>query len=119
MSTADRQINELPVLPTREPSPHGGFFARRWRGWASVGTVFWRDMLIIGTGINLVTSFVSLMALGFKTPTWVAMAIFFSPLPYNVFLVIALWRCLEIQPTRYAGTARIAALMWLAIVTVI
>lgn len=119
MSTADRQTDEFTALPAREAGWRNGFFARRWRGAASVGTVFWRDMMIVATGLNLATSFVSLMALGFKAPTWVAMAIFFSPLPYNVFLVIALWRCLETQPTRYAGTVRIAALMWLAIVTAI
>lgn len=119
MSTADRQTNEFNVVPARVAGRRDGFFACRWRGVASLGTLFWRDMMIVGTGLNLVTSFLSLMALGFKAPTWLAMAIFFSPLPYNVFLVIALWRCLETQPTRYAGTVRIAALTWLAIVTVI
>lgn len=112
-------MNESPALPVRESAPDGGFFARRWRGEAPVGTVFWRDMVIVATAINLVTSFVSLMALGFKAPTWVAMAIFFSPLPYNIFLVIALWRGLEARSIRYASTLRTAALLWLAIVTVI
>ena len=69
MSTADRQTDEFTALPAREAGWRNGFFARRWRGSASVGTVFWRDMMSVAAGPNLATSFVSLMALGFKAPT--------------------------------------------------
>lgn len=96
----------------------GGFFAARWHGQVPLDRVFFFDMLLIATAINLVTSFVSLMAFGFKAPDWVAVAIYLSPLPYNIFLILCIWRATE----RGGGSAsfyRMGALAWLVIATVI
>lgn len=105
-------------MTPRSPSP-AGFFASRWAGDARVDVLIWRDMLVVGTTINLVTSFAALMALGFKAPVWLAALIYLSPLPYNLFLVLALWRCIERQGTKHAGTLRIGSLLWLVVVTLI
>lgn len=95
------------------------FFSRRWRREVPLGTLFWRDMALVGTTLNLVTSFVSLMALGFKADPAVAMAIYLAPLPYNVFLTAAVWRTADRVEPATATQARLGAAVWLVLATLI
>lgn len=77
-------------------------------------TVFWRDMLGVGTAINAMATLVALMAASQGAPSWVAVAIHFAPMPYNVFLFAAVGRALPESPA-----ARWWALVWLAMMTVV
>jgi hypothetical protein len=90
------------------------FLARRWRGAVPLRRLFWRDMLLVGTTINVFATFAALIAAASGAPTAWAAALHFAPLPYNVFLVTALWR----QPARPAAMA-LAAAVWLLVMTVI
>lgn len=94
--------------------PRGHFLARRWQGAVPWRVLFWRDMLAAGTMINLVTSFAALMLASQGAPMAVAVAVHFAPLPYNLFLFLALWR-LPRRPSLVAA----AAAAWLAVVTVV
>ncbi len=69
-----------------------GFFARRWRGDVPLRTVFWRDMLGVGTAVNVLFTFAALIAATQGGPSWVAVAIHLLPLPYNLFLLAAVGR---------------------------
>ena len=51
------------------------FFTPRWQGRIGWRTLFWRDLLLIGTGLNL---------------PWVVL-VHLLPLPYNLFIVSAIW----------------------------
>jgi hypothetical protein len=93
---------------------HGGFFARRWRGEVAAATLFWRDMLVVGTGVNLVFTFVALMLAAQGVSGGLAVAVHFAPLPYNLFLALSLWRL----PGRTPLLGGLAAI-WLAVVTVV
>ena len=97
------------TLLTRE-----GFFLRRWRGQVAWQRLFWRDMLAVGTVLNLAVSFGALALLALGAPGTVAVALHFAPLPYNLFLFLALWR-LARRPTPVVA----AALAWLAVVTMV
>ncbi|MBC7939362.1 MAG: hypothetical protein H7Z19_06280 [Chitinophagaceae bacterium] len=77
-------------------------------------TLFWRDMLGVGTVINLLASFVALMAASQGVDIRVAAALHFAPLPYNLFLFMVVWRA----PKRTLFTSSIAA-VWLAVMTVV
>lgn len=90
------------------------FLARRWRGEVPLRRLFWRDMLMVGTLVNLLATFAALMAAATGAPMAVAVALHFAPIPYNVFLFMALWRL----PGRPAAAATVAAL-WLALMTVL
>ena len=79
------------------------FFARRWRGQIAWQRLFWRDMLAVGTVLNLAASFGA-----------VAVALHFAPMPYNLFLCLALWRLAQ-RPAPVAA----AALAWLVVMTVV
>lgn len=90
------------------------FIGKRWRGEASLSQLFWRDMLIVGSVINLITGFIALMIAAQGGWLWVAATVHFASLPYNVFLVLTLWRT--------PGCSRFMAwtsLVWLGTVTVI
>lgn len=84
-----------------------GFFSDRWRAKVNFCRLFWLDMLAVGTLINLFISFAALMlvALGGK-PIW-AVLLHFSTLPYNGFLLAAIWRFPAVTPAM-----RLAASAW-------
>jgi hypothetical protein len=68
------------------------FWTRRWRGEAPWRVVFWRDMLAVGSAINLFTGFIALWLVSQDQPIAWALAVHFAPVPYNAFLVRSLWR---------------------------
>lgn len=68
------------------------FFRSRWRGEIAAGTILWRDMLAVGTVLNLLVSFVALIALTQGAPGWLGLLLHLSPLPYNAFLLLSLRR---------------------------
>jgi len=90
------------------------FIGKRWRGEASLSKLYWRDMLIVGSVINLLTGFVALIISAQGGEIWVAAVVHFASLPYNVFLVLALWR--TPQCSRYMAWT---SLVWLGTMTVI
>lgn len=89
------------------------YFSRRWRGEVSIRTVFWRDMLGVGTAVNVLATFVALV-LASQGSLWAAVAVHFTPLPYNFFLVAAVSRA------PWGGRLPvIASLAWLAVMTLL
>ena len=92
----------------------GRFFARRWRGEVPMRTLLWRDLLAVGTAVNLLATFGAVIALAQQAPAWLVAAIHFGPLPYNLFLFAAVGRA----PGRTAPACAVAA-VWLVVMTVI
>jgi hypothetical protein len=90
------------------------FFARRWRGEVPMHTLFLRDMLCVGTLVNMLATFAAFMAASQGAPSWAAAAIHFAPLPYNIFLFAAIRRA--VPRSRIASTV---SLVWLALMTVV
>ena len=77
--------------PPRSP-PLKTFITQRWQGRIGWRTLFWRDLLLIGTGLNLLMTGVALALLSQDAPIqWVLLA-HLLPLPYNLLIVSALWR---------------------------
>lgn len=95
-------------------SQTAGFLGRRWRGEAPLSRLYWRDMLIVGSFINLFTGFMALMIAAQGGDLWLAVMVHFATLPYNLFLVLTLWRTPG-RSTMMAGTS----LVWLSAVTLL
>ena len=91
-----------------------GYFARRWRGDVPAPVLLWRDMLAIGSLVNLAVTFVALFVLSQGAHVAVAAAVHFSMAPYNIFLFAAFWR----STSRTAITS-VIALFWLCLVTLL
>lgn len=68
------------------------FWADRWAGRATAGTVLWRDMLGVGTVLNLAASLLALALASQGVPAGWAVALHLAPVPYNAFLLRALLR---------------------------
>lgn len=94
------------------PGP-AGFFTRRWRGEVPQRVLFWRDLVVVGTLINLLLTGVALAMVASGADVALAVGVHFSTLPYNLFLVAAVWRL----PAH--GVCRWASLAWLALVTLV
>jgi hypothetical protein len=119
-----------PGLPAAAPHGQSGvsamagnaatsFFTARWRREVPLDRLLWVDMILVGSAINLVTTFVALMMLGFKAPTVVAIATHFAALPYNAFLFAAVWRTAIIARPSYAMTAQTMAVGWFVLAAVL
>ena len=91
-----------------------GYFSRRWHGQIPLAVLLWRDMIGVGTLINVLATVVGLAVMLQGAHPAVAVALHFAPLPYNVFLFAAVWR----SPHRDFVTGAIAV-GWLAAVTLI
>ena len=76
--------------------------------------VLWRDMLGVGTVANVLTTFGALVAASQGTPPWVAAAVHFAPLPYNVFLCVAVGRA-----SPRSRIASMVGLVWLVVITAV
>ena len=91
-----------------------GWLARRWRGEVSPQRLLWLDMLTAGTLFNLVFSLVALAVLSQRGPPALAVVLHFAPLPYNAFLLAALWR----SPQRTAGWL-LAGSLWFGVMVIV
>jgi hypothetical protein len=95
------------------------FLAARWHGDVPLDRIFWRDMLIVGTAINVAATLAAIAMLGAKLPLAASLAVHFAPTPYNLFLAFAVWRAAECRGGVIAFTYQMAAIAWLVAVLVI
>jgi hypothetical protein len=92
-----------------------------WNGRVELGRVFWEYAIAYGTIFNLIATLASLAAFAGDWPDAIALAIFFLPAPYNLLMIISVWR----SAARYAGPAiwatfaRALIVVWAAVVTFI
>ena len=89
------------------------YFRALWSGTEPLHRILVSDLLIGGTLINVATLAVALFLFGLEAPKWLAVAVFFSPLPYNLFLVVSVWRTAGGSGSVLAWTARIVSLAWI------
>ncbi|BCG70197.1 hypothetical protein MesoLj113a_13550 [Mesorhizobium sp. 113-1-2] len=88
------------------------FFRSRWLGQVPIDRLFWRDMMLVGTGINVASSASALILLGLKMPLGLVLAVHFAPVLYNIFLAIAVWRTAE-QSGAKASLMLLGSALWL------
>lgn len=87
-----------------------GYFTDRWQARVPFRTLFWRDMWAIGSVANLFAGFLSLMAVAQRWGDGWTLAAHFALLPYNLFLVAAVWR----SPAS-SDVSKAAAVVWLGL----
>ncbi len=96
-----------------------GFMAARWRGEIPLSLLFWRDMALVGTTINIISTLLAVALLGLDLPLPPVLATHFAPLPYNIFLFLAVWRTSGLAGGWRAQIAPLGAAVWLAVATLI
>jgi hypothetical protein len=86
------------------------FFTQRWQGRIGWRTLFWRDLLLIGTGLNLLMTGTALALLSQGVAGQWALLVHLLPLPYNLFIVHAIGSAPQ-RPALVLG----ASLCWLVL----
>jgi hypothetical protein len=113
-STEPNGVSE-DVQPTGFARGLTGYFRRLWRAELPLSRVFWQDMAVVGTLLNLAAMALAFVAVALGASTPIGIAIFMTPIPYSIFLVAAVWRRADRESTEWAWPARIGALAWLVI----
>ncbi len=92
----------------------GHFFAARWHGEADLQVLLWRDVLVVGTLVNLAAGFAAFLMLSQNVaPIW-ALSVYLAPVPYNVFLLMSVWRSNQCTPL-----VSLIAGLWFVLVLII
>lgn len=66
--------------------------ARLWAGRMPLAEAFWWYAMAYGLLVNLIASLASLAAAAVDAPGAVAVMLFLLPLPYNVLVLVGVWR---------------------------
>lgn len=92
----------------------GHYFSRRWQGQVPVAILFWRDMLGVGTLINLLATSLALAIIINDFHAGFALALHLAPMPFNMFLLAVLSRA----PDRNTLLMSIAV-AWFVVMTLV
>jgi hypothetical protein len=95
------------------------FFRSRWQGTVPLDRLFWRDLVFVGSAINIVASMLALILLALKMPVALVLAVHFAPVPYSLFLTLAVWRTTEKSAGAKALLMTLGATLWLLLVVVV
>ena len=91
-----------------------GFFKSRWHSQVDLGVLLWRDVIFAGTLINLVAGLAAFIMLTQNVaPVW-ALGVHLAPMPYNVFLLLSVWRSKQCT-----ATASLIACIWFVLVLIV
>jgi hypothetical protein len=90
-----------------------------WHGRVPLGQAFWGYAILLGSLLNLVTTGAALASFVLGLHPLLALAIHFLSVPYNLLMVVAVWR----SAARYQGEAlwarlaRGAVIAWAVLAT--
>jgi hypothetical protein len=97
------------------PAPAAGNVVRRlWAGEVPLARAFWSYAMIGGTALNAVATLLAMAVLAMNAPGVVAAVVFALPIPYNLLVLVAVWRSAGTYhgPRIWADLARVAILVW-------
>jgi len=89
-----------------------GFFRARWCVEVPLGRALWWDMACIGTVVNLAAGLAGMLLLTTNLPAALGALVYFLPLPYNLLLLVSVWRSAATVPGPRAVTAQLLATTW-------
>ena len=97
------------------------WLADLWNGRVSMSRVFWEYAICYGTVLNLLTTIASFALVAGDYPGWLAVAVFFLAAPYNLLMIVAVWRsAMRYEgPQIWATLARAFVIVWAVAATLI
>ena len=63
-----------------------------WHGRVPLGRIFWEYAIVYGSLANVLTTFAALAALAGGLPIVIALFLHVLPIPYNLLMVVGVWR---------------------------
>ena len=93
---------------------------RLWCGEESLARAFWEYAILYGTLANLLATAGMFAAVASGLSALLAVAIHLLPIPYNIFVVVAVWRSAQRYPGQqeWSLLARIGVVVWALIATI-
>ena len=88
--------------------------ARLWAGEVSLARTFWEFAILYGFALNLAATIGYLSLLANHASVALTYLIFILPLPYDAFMLVAVWRSAGryLGPAFWADLARAAIVLW-------
>jgi hypothetical protein len=92
-----------------------------WAGELPLKRTFWDYAVLYGLSLNLVTHFVFFTLLVNDANTVLVALAFALPIPYNFFVVVAVWQSAERYPgpKKWAELARVGTVFWMVALTLV
>ena len=97
----------------------GRYFVQLWRGELPLSRVFWTDMLVVGTIVNIVMMVAAILLFLGGMPAWLGFAVHLLPIPYNILLFMGVGRSADAEHPQLAWLARAAAGAWFLVMLVV
>lgn len=90
-----------------------------WHGRVPLARAFWEFAIIYGSITNIVTTLAAFALFANDFHPALGLSVFFLPLPYNLLMVVAVWRSAGqyFGPAMWAVLARALILAWAVIAT--
>lgn len=73
------------------------YFGSRWQARVPFASLFWNDLILRGSLLNLFFSILGLVFIAQGYPAYLGLTAHFLMLPYNLFLVLCVWRLPEVK----------------------
>lgn len=92
---------------------------RLWRGEVPLARAFWEFAILYGLLLNLLATIASFGLFTTDTPTVYGIVVFLLPAPYNLLVLVAVWRSAGRYqgPRLWADLARPVVVLWIVLVT--
>ncbi len=92
-----------------------------WTGEFPLGRAFWHYAVGYGLLLNLVTALAFFALLQNDANMVLVVLAFASPVPYNIFMVVAVWRSADRYrgPKTWAELARASTVIWMLALTAV
>ena len=87
------------------------YFRKLWRGELPLARVFWNDMLVVGTLVNILFLLAAVLLFVAGAP-WLGFAVHLLPIPYNFVVATGVSRSAEREPPEWRWLARAIAVFW-------
>jgi hypothetical protein len=94
-------------------SPAVNYVRSFWRGERPLGRVFWTDMILVGSLVNILATVAAMLLFVSGVPIAAGVAVHFAPVPYNILLFFGVWQSAARQPSTWSYPAQVVALLWL------
>ena len=119
-----RPLRRIPGHQQRERcarfnSAMKSFILSRLRGDAPLHTVFWRDMVVIGTGVNVLCTAAAFILLVAEAPWPWPLIAHMLPQPWNLFVFFAVWRSASQIDGQSQNLVRLSAIGWLTLMLIV
>ncbi len=90
-----------------------------WGGQVPLNETFWSYAVWYGVLLNFTTSAVFMFLLAAEAGAHILTPVFLLPIPYNIFVIVAVWRSADRYPgpRKWADLARFGTVFWMLALT--